>query len=84
MFEVMYSKSFFFLCLTAALSSMSTSKKARVSSPADEEMKELRDKYGCDRCDGLANSLKTTRNKPVTGMSTRNTPRYLLLLLAGV
>ena len=42
---------------------MSTSKKARVSSPADEEMKKLSDKYGSVRCDGLANSLKTTRNK---------------------
>ena len=43
---------------------MSTSKKARVSSPADEEMKELLAKNGgSDLCDGLANSLKLTRNK---------------------
>ena len=43
--------------------SMSTSKKARVSSPADEEKKELWDKYGHARCDGLANSLKKDSNK---------------------
>ena len=42
---------------------MSTSKKARASSPADEEKKELWDKYGRVRCDGLANSLKKDSNK---------------------
>ena len=43
---------------------MSTSKKARLSSPADDEMKELWGKDGGRvLCDGLANSLKTTRNK---------------------
>ena len=42
---------------------MSTSKKARVSSPADEEKKDLWDKYGSNRCDGLANSLKKDSNK---------------------
>ena len=44
---------------------MSTSKKARASSPADEEKKELWDKYGRVRCDGLANSLKKDRNLKV-------------------
>ena len=58
------SESFFFLRITLALSSMSTSKKARMSSPADDEMKELWGKNGGRvLCDGLANSLKTTRNK---------------------
>ena len=42
---------------------MSTSKKARASSPADEEKKELWDTYGRVRCDGLANSLKKDTNK---------------------
>ena len=42
---------------------MSTSKKARASSPADEEKKELWDKYGRVRSDGLANSLKKDSNK---------------------
>ena len=42
---------------------MSTSKKARASSPADEEKNELWDKYGRVRCDGLANSLKKDTNK---------------------
>ena len=43
---------------------MSTSKKARVSCPADEEMEWLWGKNGGSvLCDGLANSLKTTRNK---------------------
>ena len=42
---------------------MSTSKKARVSSPADEEMEELWYKYGRDRRDGLANSLKKDTNQ---------------------
>ena len=42
---------------------MSTSKKARACSPADEEKKELWDKYGRVRCDGLANSLKKDSNK---------------------
>ena len=42
---------------------MSTSKKARASSPADEEKKKLWDTYGSNRCDGLANSLKKDTNK---------------------
>ena len=42
---------------------MSASKKARVSSPAEEEKKELWDKYGRDRCDSLASSLKKATNK---------------------
>ena len=42
---------------------MSASKKARVSSPAEEEKKELWDNYGRDRCDSLANSLNNDRNK---------------------
>ena len=41
---------------------MSASKKARVSSPAEEE-KEFWDKYGRDRCDSLASSLKKATNK---------------------
>ena len=68
---------------------MSTSKKARASSPADEEKKELWDKYGRVRCDGLANSLKKDSNKtsgyrhvyPVS--KRKNLPRYLLLLRDG-
>ena len=43
---------------------MLTSKKARVSCPADEEMEWLWGKNGGSvLCDGLANSLKSTRNK---------------------
>ena len=42
---------------------MSASKKARASSPADEEKGELWDKYGRDQCDGLANSLKKDTNQ---------------------
>ena len=34
------------------------SKKARVSSPADEAEQKLWREYGRDRCDDLANSLK--------------------------
>ena len=40
-------------------------KKARVSSPAEEEKQELWDKYGHDACDSLANSLKKDSN--ITG-----------------
>ena len=42
---------------------MSASKKARVSSPAEEEKKEFWDTYGRDRCDSLASSLKKATNK---------------------
>ena len=42
---------------------MSASKKARVSSPAEEEKKEFWDKYGRDRCDSLASFLEKATNK---------------------
>ena len=41
---------------------MSTSKKARVASPAEVEKKEFWDKYSRDQCDSLASSLKKDTN----------------------